>query len=501
MEVIETKAEGLSREFTVKVPASELEAKLTTKLEEIKGQVSLKGFRPGKAPVSFLKKMYGKGMMGELIQETMKDASTKALEERNLQPAMQPHPHISDAHVEQVIAGKADLEYTMHVEVLPEIKPVDVSKLKLTRMVTDAPKADVDEALENLAKDSTDYKPQAKTAKAKDGDRVKIDFLGKVGGEPFDGGKGDGVDLILGSNSFIPGFEEQLVGVKTGDEKTINVDFPKDYGSDELAGKAATFDVTVHEVAEPQAAKVDDEMAKRLGLDDLKALKERIKERLDQEFAGQSRQHLKRSILDQLDDAHDFDLPAGMVKAEFEQIWQQVQAAELDDDDKDKSEEDLKEEYQGIAERRVRLGLVLAEIGKGAKVDVTQDEINQALMAQAQQYQMPPQQLVEIYQKNPAALAQLRAPIFEDKVIDLIIDKADVTDKTVTKEVLLADPDDQPVKAKKASKKKAPAKKAPAKKAEAKTAETKKAVKKAPAKKAAKKSATKAPAKKAAKKS
>ncbi len=483
MEVIETKAEGLSREFSVKVPAKELDAKLTTKLEEIKGQVSLKGFRPGKAPVSFLKKMYGKGMMGELIQEAMNDAVQKAFADNNLTPAMQPTPDLTNEQVDKVIEGKADLEYKMSAEILPEIKAADVSKLKLERLVAEVPDEDVKEALESLAKDSTEYKARAKTAKAKDGDKVKIDFLGKLDGEPFEGGAGEGVDLILGSNSFIPGFEEQLVGVKTGDEKVINVSFPEDYNSKELAGTDATFDITVHEVAEPQESKIDDELAKRMGLDDLATLKERITERLQAEFAGQSSQHLKRSILDELDESHSFDLPNGMVEAEFNQIWQQVQSTELDEEDKDKSEDELKTEYRTIAERRVRLGLVLAEIGKEAKVDVSQDEINQALMAQAQQFGMPVQQLLEFYQQQPQALAQLRAPIFEDKVIDLIIEKATISDKTVSKEELLADPDEEAPKPakKKAAKKKAPAKKAAAKKAPAEKA----AAKKAPAKKKA----------------
>ncbi len=471
MEVIEKTAEGLSREFTIKVPFSELDNKLVAKLEEMKGQVHLKGFRPGKAPVSFLKKMYGKGMMGELIQEAMAEASQKALEGNNLQPAMPPHPHIKDGLLDEVVAGNADLEYDMHVEVLPEVEPADVSKLSFTRLVAEVPQEDINQTLGNVAEQNRTYTPRGKTAKAKDGDRVLIDFVGKVDGEEFEGGQAEDSTLTLGSGQFIPGFEDQLVGSKADDAKTVKVTFPDDYQAQHLAGKEALFEVTVKEVQGPDKADIDDEMAKNLGFDDLKTLTKNVEERLQDQFKGQSRLHLKRNILDELDGLHSFDLPPGMVDAEFDQIWQQVQKAELDEDDKAKSEDELKEEYRKIAERRVRLGLVLAEIGKRNEVEVPQEDMNRALQMQAMQFNMPIQQLAEVYQNNPQALAQLRAPLFEDRVIDYIIERAKITDKTVSKEELMKDPDD--IDMSEAMPKKKPA----AKKKSAKKATKKKAVK------------------------
>ena len=441
MEVIEKSTEGLSREFSVKVPAQELDAKLTAKLEEMKGQVHLKGFRPGKAPVSFLKKMYGKSMMGELIQETMQEAQAKALDENQLQPAMAPHPHIDESKIKDVIEGKADLEYDIHVEVLPTFEPMDVTGMELTKLVAEPGEDEIQETLDNIAKQNRDFKARGKTAKAKDGDRLIIDFVGKLEGEEFEGGKGEDQPLELGSGRFIPGFEEQLVGVKTGEEKTIEVTFPEEYQAEHLAGKVATFDVTVKEVQAPQDTEINDEMAKNLGFDDLEALKTTIKERLQAELDSQSRLHLKRAILDKLDENHDFDLPQGMVNAEFDQIWRQVQQTELDEEDKAKSEDELKEEYRKIAERRVRLGLVLAEIGKAQKVEVPQEDMNRAFQQQAQQYGIPVQQLAEFYQQNPQAIQQLRAPIFEDKVIDYIIGEAKLEEKKVSKDELMEDPD------------------------------------------------------------
>ncbi|MCI5044258.1 MAG: trigger factor [Aquisalinus sp.] len=468
MEVIEKNSEGLSREFTIKVPFTELDGKLSAKLEEMKGQVHLKGFRPGKAPVSFLKKMYGKGMMGELIQETINEASQKALEDNNLQPAMPPSPQFRDGLIDDVVAGKADLEYDMHVEVLPEIEPADVASLQLTKMVADVPQEDIDETLSNIADQNKSYKARGKTAKAKDGDKLIIDFVGRIDGEEFEGGKAEGTELVLGSAQFIPGFEDQLVGTKAGDKKDVSVTFPTEYAAEHLAGKEAVFEVDVTEVQAPETVEINDDMAKNVGFDDLSSLTESVKERLQESFSGQSRLHMKRHILDKLDELHSFDLPPGMVNAEFDQIWQQVQQAELDDEDKEKSEDELKEEYRKIAERRVRLGLVLAEIGKRAEVEVPQEDMNRALQMQAQQFGMPIQQLAEFYQGNPQALAQLRAPLFEDRVVDYIIERADVTEKTVSKDELMKDPDEDeaPAAEAKPAKKKATKKKA-AKKDEA----------------------------------
>ncbi len=449
MEVSEVSSEGLERKFKVTVSAAELDKKLTTKLEDMKGQVHLKGFRKGKAPVSFLKKMYGKGVMGEIVQEVITETSQKAFTDRELQPANQPHPHFH-SDMDAVIAGDADLEYDVHAEILPSFEPMDVSKLELVRPVADVPDADIDEALENLASQQRSYSARAKTAKAKTDDMVVMDFEGSVDGELFEGGKGENTELVLGSNSFIPGFEDQLIGVKAGDDLDVKVTFPEDYNHAPLAGKDAVFAVNVHEVKAPDEVKIDDALAEQVGLKDLAELKQKIGERIGEDFKGLSRSHVKRSLLDQLDESHDFDLPKTMVDAEFTQIWSQVENAERDEEDKDKSEDELKEEYRGIAERRVRLGLVLAEIGKAGKVEVPNNEVQQALQRQvfqeAQYLQssgqnIQPQELLQFYQQNPAALAQIRAPLFEEKVVDYILELAKVTDTTVSKDELMKDPE------------------------------------------------------------
>ncbi len=442
MEVIEKSAEGLDRKFLVKVTAAELDEKLVARLNEVKSKVNLKGFRKGKAPVSFLKKMYGKGMMSEIIQEIVNETSQKAFAERDLQPATQPHPHLI-SKIEDVIEGKADLEYDLHAEVLPTFEPMDVAGLKLTRPVAEVPEEDVDEALKNIAEQQVSYKARGKTAKAKEKDQLLIDFVGKIDGEAFEGGKGEDFELVLGSGQFIAGFEDQLVGAKTGDEVEVKVTFPEEYHAKELAGKEAVFDVTVKEVRAPEEVAIDDELAKKVGLESLDELKSRIKERIEGDFKQLTRSHLKRALLDKLDEGHAFELPKGMVDAEFEQIWRQVESAERDEEDKDKSEDELKEEYRKIAERRVRLGLVLAEIGKRAEVQVPAAELQQAIQQQAireaQYFQMQgqkvsPQEVLKFYQ-------EIRAPLFEEKVVDYIIERAEVTDKTVTKEKLMEEPD------------------------------------------------------------
>ena len=325
-----------------------------------------------------------------------------------------------------------------------------MSKLKLTRPVAEVPDADVDEALNNIAEQQTSYKERGKTAKAKEKDLVVIDFVGKVGGEEFAGGKGEGIELVLGSASFIPGFEDQLVGAKAGDEVEVKVTFPEDYGSKDLAGKDAVFDVKVVEIKAPEKVEIDDELAKKVGLENLDDLKKRIRERIEADYKRLSRSHLKRALLDKLDDAHDFELPQGMVNAEFDQIWRQVEGAERDEEDKDKTEEELKTEYRKIAERRVRLGLVLAEIGKRAEVQVPSQELQQAIQQQAiresqylqmQGQEVSPQEVLKFYQQNPGAIQQIRAPLFEEKVVDYIIERAEVKDKTVAKDKLMEEPE------------------------------------------------------------
>ena len=439
MEVTQTKAEGLSRTFAVKVPASELQAKLDARIEEIRPSMNLKGFRPGKVPAAHVRKMFGRDLMGEIIDKMVNETNQKAIEDAELRPAGQPNVHL-EGDIEDVVKGEADLAYHMHVDVMPDFEPVDVKTLKVTRPVAEVGDEQVDEALKNLADQNKQYEPRAKTAKAKDGDAVVIDFVGKIDGEPFDGGTAEQQTVVLGSGRFIPGFEEQLVGVKTGEEKNLEVSFPEDYPSKDLAGKAAVFETKVHEVRAPKEPEIDDEFAKGLGLESLEQLKGLITDQLKAELDQASRNKAKRDLLDRLDEAHSFDLPPNMVEAEFGQIWDQLQtemdAGRVEDEDKDKPEEELKKEYHEIAERRVRLGLVLAEIGRLSDVKITEQEVQQALIREARQYPGQERQVIEFFQKNPNAMAQLRAPIYEDKVVDYILGEADVTDTTVSREEL-----------------------------------------------------------------
>lgn len=451
MEVINESAEGLDRRFTVRVSAAELDQRLVKRLERMKGRLHLKGFRKGKAPLSHLKKVYGRGIMGEIVQEVVSETAMKTFSDRNLQPAHAPHPHFK-GDMDAVISGKADLEYDVHGEILPTFEPMDVSKLELTRLVADVQEADLEEALKSVADNQKTYDPRPAGAKAESGDQLVIDYVGRIDGVEFEGGKGEDQTIVLGSGRFIPGFEDQLVGARAGDDVTVKTTFPDDFGSEALAGKAAEFRVNVKSVMAPKAVAIDDELAKKLGLDDLAALRNALKARLENEYRQLSRGHLKRALLDKLDAAHAFDLPKGMVEAEFESIWRQVEGSERDEEDKDKSEEDLQREYRGIAERRVRLGLVLAEIGKRAQVQVPNEDLQRAIQQQAlreaqilslQGQKVTPQQVLKFYQQNPGAVAQIRAPLFEEKVVDHIVARAVVTDKKVSKEELMKEPGEE----------------------------------------------------------
>ena len=475
MQVNETLTEGLSREFEIVIPAGDLDERLMQHLESIKSTVNLKGFRPGKVPVSHLKRAYGKSIMGDIIQEAVTEVSNLALKERDLRPAQQPNIDFEDDKLEDVVLGKADLSFKMAVEVMPEFETGDLSAIKLVKPVAEVSDEDIDEALSRLAEQQKTYKARGKTAKAKDGDQLTLDFVGRVGGEEFEGGKAEDAPLVLGSNTFIPGFEEQLMGVKTGDELTIKVTFPEDYTSADLAGKDAEFDVTVKEVAEPKAAEVNDEMAKALGLGDLAALKEMMKGRIEHDFGQASREKLKRNLLDVLDKKYDFDLPPKMLEQEFEQIWTQVKS-DLENqnktfEDEGQTEDEAKDEYQKIAERRVRLGLLMAEIGRLNNIEVTEDEVTRAVAQQASQYPGQEKQFYDLYMQNPQLVAQIRAPLFEEKIVDFIVELAEVTETKVTRDELYADPDEdeaKPAKKKAAPKKKAAKKKTAAKKTTAK---------------------------------
>ncbi|WP_122465192.1 MULTISPECIES: trigger factor [Brevundimonas] len=446
MQVVEKSTEGLSRVIAVTVPATELNAKLDAKIKEVQPQLRLKGFRPGKVPPSHVRKTFGRDLMGEIVNTTLNETSQKALDEAKVRPAAPAEMKLT-SDMDKVVAGQEDLSYEMSLEVMPDFTPVDPKKLKLTRPVYEASDADIDEALKDLAGQAKTYEDKkGKAVKAADGDQVTIDFVGKLDGEVFEGGSAEDANLVIGSNQFIPGFEEQLKGAKVGDEKVLNVTFPEQYQAAHLAGKAATFDVTVKAIKAPKDAELNDELATRLGLESLDKLKELLGQNLNQQYQRMSRFKLKRALLDQLDEGHDFALPPKMVDAEFEGIWQQVEADKkadrLSDEDKKKSDKKLKEEYRKIAERRVRLGLVLAEIGRANNVQVTDQELNNALMAEARNYPGQEKQVLDFYRQNPNAAAQMRAPIYEEKVCDLVFGQAKVTDEPISKDDLLKDEDE-----------------------------------------------------------
>ncbi len=503
MQVKETRAEGLSRTYEITITAAELDAKLDAKIAEVQPEVSLKGFRPGKVPVSHIKRMFGKSMMGELVQESMDDASKQALDDNGIKPAGNPKFDLQ-SEAEDVVSGKADLSFEMNVDIMPEFTPADPAKLSIERPVCEVSDKDVDEALERIASEQKTFKEKAATAKAKEGDAVVIDFVGSIDGKEFEGGSATDAEVVLGAGQFIPGFEEQLTGAKKGDTPVLKVTFPIDYQAEHLAGKQAEFKTTVKAVKGPVETKINDDLATQLGLTSLDALKDAIRQNIENEYKNQSRARSKRRILDALDAQHDFELPPGMVEAEFNQIWKQVEAdlkeGSVDDEDKDKSEEELRAEYLRISERRVRLGLVLAEIGQQNNIAVAAEEVSRAVNQEAMRYPGQEKQVVEYFQKNPEAQAQLRAPIFEEKVVDFMLELAEVKDVSVSKEELFMDDDAPGASSKKAKKKPATKKKAAPKKKPAakKAAPKKKETKAAPKKKTAPKKA--APKKSAAKK-
>jgi trigger factor len=450
MQITQTVSQDLHHQYTITVPAADLESRVNARLEEMKPRVNLKGFRPGKAPVSFLKKQYGKSIMGEVVEAAINEGSQKAIADNALKPALQPRIEpVGD--VQAVVDGKADLNFTVTVDLMPDFDTADVSKLKVERLVADITDAEVEETLDRLAKNARDYAARPANEAAQKDDTVLIDYVGSVDGVEFDGGKGEGFSLTLGSNQFIPGFEDGLIGVKTGDKRDVKVTFPAVYHSAELAGKDAVFAVTVHEVKAPVDAKIDDELAKKVGLDDLATLKDKIRENLKSDYAAASRLHMKRRVLDALDTAHTFALPPAMVEHEFNNIWAQVEE-ELKREgktaaDEGKTEDELKAEYRKIAERRVRLGLVLGKLGEQNGITIAGDEVQRAIMARARQFPGQEQQVFQFYASNPQAQAEIRAPLFEDKVVDFIAELATVTDKKVDKDTLFADPEDEPTKA------------------------------------------------------
>jgi trigger factor len=445
MQVVKKPGEGLSRNYGVKVPAKELGAALDARIAEILPTLNLKGFRPGKVPQAHVRRLYGKALMGEVIEKTLSETSQKVLADNKLRIAMQPDlKPVSD--MAQVIAGREDLTYDLEVEVMPEFDPIDVAKLKLTRLVYAPPQAELDEAMAELVAQNRTYEPRAgKGAKAKQGDQLAIDFIGRINGEPFEGGAANDAELVLGTGQFIPGFEGQLEGAAAGDDVVVKVAFPTDYTAERLAGKSAVFEVKVKAVRAPKAAKADDALAQRLGLTDLAALKAAVRQSIEGRYQEASRFKLKRALLDALDGKHRIPLPPRMVEAEFEGIWSQVEKDKSEGqdspEDAGKSDEELRGDYHQIAERRVRLGLVLAEIGRRENVTVTDAELSDAMRTEAMRYGDQAQQMFDLLRQNANAQTQIRAPLYEEKVVDLILGRATVKERAVSKEELLKEDD------------------------------------------------------------
>ncbi|WP_165135513.1 trigger factor [Rhizobium rhizoryzae] len=467
MQVIETLAEGLKREIKVVIPAKDMEQQMNERLADAKDKVRINGFRPGKVPVAHLKKMYGKSIMAELVNEIVRDRPSAILSERGEKSATQPSIKMTEdeAEAEKILSAQADLEFTLSYEVIPPIELQPTKGIKVTREVVEVSEDEVNEQIEKIAESARSF--EKKDGAAENGDRVTMNYLGKVDGVAFDGGAAEDADLVLGSNRFIPGFEDQLVGVKAGDEKTISVTFPSEYPAANLAGKEATFDITVKEVAAPSAIELNDELASKLGVESLEKLKEIVRGQIEGQYGNVTRQKVKRQILDQLDEQYKFETPASLVDAEFENIWRQINTDLAQSGktfaDEDTTEEEAREEYRKLAERRVRLGLVLSELGEKAGVEVTEEEMQRALYAQLQQFPGQQREILDYFRNTPGAAASLRAPIFEEKVIDQLLSEIDVTDKTVSKEELLADDEEDAEGASKADKKKAAPKKKAAK--------------------------------------
>ena len=495
MQIKETTNDGLKRAYAITIPASEIEGRVAKEVKKIAPQMRMPGFRPGKVPTNLVRKMHGEQIHAQAMNDVIRESIDKTIADNELRPAMQPKVEMGDGYEE----GK-DATLTMELEVLPKVEAPDTDGMKIERLTVPVDEAQVDETLQRIAGQNKSYKDADEAREAQEGDQLIIDFVGRVDGEEFEGGKAEGAPLVIGSGQFIPGFEEQLTGVKTGDEKTITVTFPENYQAAHLAGKDAEFDVTVQQVKVQDETTVDDDFAKNLGLESLDKLKELIRGQLEQETASLTRTQMKRALLDQLAAGHDFDVPQGMVDAEFDQIWSQLQQEASRSDDAEamlKEMEDEKDDYRRIAERRVRLGLLLSEIGQKNNVQVTSQEMNMLIQQAVQQYRPEDREkFVQYIQQEPMAAAQLRAPLYEDKVVDFLFDKAEITDREVTREELEAaieadeDGEQTPAQNKKAAPKKKAAAKKPAGEEGDAGGEAKPAAKKASAKKAAPKKDT-----------
>jgi len=445
MQVTETLSEGLKREYKVVVPAAELDAKVNQRLDDPKGRVRINGFRPGKVPVAHLKRMYGRSAMAEVIEATVRDANNQIVSERGFKLAADPKVTLptEESAITQLIDGKSDLNYTMALEIVPPITLGDFKTIKLTKLTADVAETEVEEGIKNIADQNRPYTPRPQGEKATKDDRITISFAGTIDGKPFEGGTGDDAVVLIGSNTFIPGFEDQLIGVTTGETRALKVTFPAHYMKEDLAGKDAEFVVTAKSVEAPGTVTIDDEFAKVLGLESLEKLRDAVKDRITREHASMSRQKIKRALLDELDKMHKFDPPPTLVEEEFDRVWKSV-LQELENErktfaDENTTEEKAKAEYRAIAERRVRLGLVLAEIGEKNNITVTDDELSRAVMDRARQFAGQEQRVWDYYRQNPQAIAALRAPIFEEKVVDFLLELASVKDSKVSRDELYKD--------------------------------------------------------------
>jgi trigger factor len=458
MQVTETNVDGLKHSFKVVVTAGQIEGMLVSRLEQVSRDIKMPGFRPGKVPLPLLRKKYGPSVMGEVLEEAVNAGTRRAMEEKSLAPALQPAVQISS------FSEGADLEFTVDIEVIPTFEPMDFKTISVERFKVQVPDEEVQNALDRLAESRGTTEPVEKPRKAKEGDIAVIDFVGKLDGVPFEGGSAEGYELELGSHSFIEGFEEQVEGMKPGEEKDINVTFPAEYGSEKLAGKPAIFSIKLNEIRQKKPAAIDEELAKSVGADSVEALKTQAREQIERNYAGLARMKMKRVLLDKLAEGHDFPVPPGLVAQEFDAIWKQIEEDKakgaLDETDKAKSDDELKAEYQGISERRVRLGLLLAEVGKRNNITVVQEDLNRALINEARRFPGQESHVFKYYREHPEALESLKAPIVEDKVIDFILEMATVTERPVTIEELMEDSQQGAAKAEAKPKKKAAKKKA-----------------------------------------
>lgn len=452
MQLTERRSEGLLRVYDVVVPAAELQQQLNAKIAEVQPRIRLNGFRPGKVPTSHIRKVYGAGMMQDIINETVQRTTREGLEKANARPASEPSLDLK-SDIDKVVAGQEDLQFELSLEVMPEFEPADLKTISIKRPVAPVADEQVEDQLNEIAAANRGF--EDKDGAAVEGDAVIIDFVGRIDGEAFEGGAATDAQVVIGSKQFIPGFEEQLIGAKAGEERILTVTFPEDYPAANLKGKAAEFETKVKTVRAPKEGAPDDAWAAQLGFESLNAVKDALRQRIESEHKQQSRAKAKRQLFDKLDELHDFELPPRMVEAEFNQIWRQIEQdraqGRLDPSDEDKSEDELKTEYRDIAERRVRLGLLLAEIGRAHKIEVSDQEVAQAISAQARNFPGQERQIFDAYQRNPQLVAQVRAPIYEEKVVDYVMELIGVSDETVDRETLFAE-DEPPTPAKKVKK-------------------------------------------------